>query len=209
VQDRTLMKPLSPLAHTVGADSPTVGLSDWLAGARPVVGTVAASGMLLAVCSWFALGTGGFGQHKDVGQSGPVRLHSSPGGPTRPGLHGPARAVHARADAGRASSTPRPHNVGNTVSDAGSPAPTSQPGRPDSTPAAAQPTPTASTPAAQPAVAVPSTTNLPAPLDEVPTTVTVPPTPVTPGVTVPLPQTPSVPAPSPVVTTVTSTLGLP
>jgi hypothetical protein len=43
----------------------------------------------------------------------------------------------------------------------------------------------------------------------VPNAVTVPSTPVTPGVTVPLPQSPSVPAPLPDATTVASSVGLP
>jgi hypothetical protein len=201
------MTPLSPIAHPAGNESPTIGLRDWIAGVRPVAGTVAASGLLLLACGWFALEAGGLGRHRDVGQPSPVRLQTNPAATTAQASHTPGRALHARGDVGRAGTAPRAHRVGGARQDAGAPAPARQ----ESTPAPPQPTRASSAPAAQNTSPAPATTttNLPPPLDEVPTTVTVPPTPVTPGVTVPLPQAPSVPAPAPVVTTVTNTLGLP
>jgi hypothetical protein len=209
------MKALSPLAQSVGDGSPTVGLREWLAGIRPVAGAAAASGLLLAVCSWFAHEAVGFGRSHDVGRPSPVRLQANPSQATRPARRTPTRAVHTRATVGRATTTVRRHDRAPVVgAEPTGTAPTLQPGHADTAPTA-QPTHLTPTPQSAPPT---TTTNLPAPVDEVPgtvtipstpTTVTVPPTPVTPGVTVPVPQTPSVPAPAPVVPTVTATLGLP
>jgi hypothetical protein len=206
------MKHLSPLAHPVGDDSPTLGVRDWLAGARPVAGTVAASGLMLAVCSWFALETGGLGRHRDVGQPTPVRLQGNPVSPAQSRAHATARTGHARPDVGRPTPAPQRHTVSRTERDAGTPgaqAPDSRPGQPDSSAPTPQPARTTPSPTTSSSLQPTSTTtNLPAPLDELPTSVTVPSTPVTPSVTVTVPQA-SVPSPQPVVTTATSTLGLP
>lgn len=203
------MKHLSPLAHPLGNASPTVGMRDWLAGARPVAGAVAASGLMLLACSWFFIGAGRPGGRHDVGQPSPVRLQENPAQRTGPASPIRTRKTHTRVDAARATTAPQQHKAGPLVGDAGTPSastPAPQAGRPDSP--APQPTRATSTPAtSQPSAT--TTTNLPAPLDELPTSVTVPSTPVTPGVTVPLPQTPPVPPPSDVVTNATSTLGLP
>jgi hypothetical protein len=206
------MKPLSPLAHAVGDDSPTVGMCDCLAGARPVAGTALASGLILVVCSWFALQAGGLGRRHDVGQPTPVRLQTNPVHRTQPAPHTPTRTVHARADVRRPATAPQRHNVSRLVHDTGTPsvtAPALHPGRLDSSAPAPQPARTTPSPAtSQPSQPTSSTTELPAPLDELPTSVTVPPTAVTPGATVTLPQA-SVPPPPPIVTNATSTLGPP
>ena len=198
----------SSLAHAVADESPAIGLRDWLAGVRPVAGATAASALLLAVCSWFALDAGGFARSHDVGQPRPVRLQKSHAWSTNSVAYRRPHAVRARGDVGRVAA-PRRHDVVNTLRRV--PRPTSHPGRPrpNSRTPAPQPTHATSTPASQPSAPRPSTTNLPAPLDEVPNAVTVPSTPVTPGVTVPLPQSPSVPAPLPDATTVASSVGLP
>src|SRR5437588_1814349 len=133
------MKPLSPLAHPLGDESPALSMRDWLAGARPVAGTVAASALMLLVCGWFALGAGGLGQRHEVGQPSPVRLQANPAHTTRPAPHPRASTGHARADVGRRTTAPQRRSVSTAVHDAGAgnaTTPTSYPiGRDSSTPA--------------------------------------------------------------------------
>src|ERR687887_485973 len=68
------MTPEAPLFPTEAAEmTPSVGLREYLLGARPLVGTIAASSLMLLACSWFALGTSRFGGSDDFG--GPAVVH--------------------------------------------------------------------------------------------------------------------------------------
>lgn len=208
------MKLLSPLAHPAGADSPTVGLRDWLAGARPVAGTAAACSLLLAVCSWFVIHDGAFGRGHGTGGPTSVPLRATPLGETEPNRATGARTHSAHARSGGAGQA-RP---GHTISRA-APNPGSRLGSPDS----AAPSPTAgtsasgATPQPQPPVAAPSATvpSVTTPTVTTPTVTT--PVATVPGVTVPSVTTPSVTVPSvtvpsvttPSAATPTTALGLP
>ena len=46
--------------------------SDYLTGARPVVGTLGACGLMLLACSWFVLGPGDLGKSREVGVPAPM-----------------------------------------------------------------------------------------------------------------------------------------
>ncbi len=137
--------------------APVVGLREWVLGARPVVGAIAASGLMLLACSWFAFSSGVLGPRHDVGGPDPVRI----GGTTPQLVGGPSRAA--------ARSPTSPASTGD---------------------ASASPTP-------PPVVPDAVTSNLPAPLDDLPS-VPLPPPPVT----VPDLSVPAVPA-------VTTSLGVP
>src|SRR5512133_1148016 len=183
-----------------GTDVSSPGLREYLSGARLLVGTTAASALILLACSWFAIGIGVFGSSRDVGRPDPVRI----GGST------PAQAATAtksdvapistrRVDAGarrpnRAGATsPRSVRKGNetTAQSEAATGPAPVPG--EAKPAAAAPSmpssPATSTPPPQTSVPEIEVT-VPAPLDQVqvpslpPVTVTppaVPPVQVTVG----------------------------
>jgi hypothetical protein len=51
-----------------------VTISEYLSGARPVVGTIGACGLMLLACSWFVLGPGDVGRSRGVGTPAPVRI---------------------------------------------------------------------------------------------------------------------------------------
>src|SRR5437899_2048110 len=85
-----------------------LGFRDWASGARPVLGTIAASALLLLACSWFVIGAGSLGRRHDVGQRTPVELRpaQTPGSETRAPAPTRARARNPRAEVGS-----KPHAV--------------------------------------------------------------------------------------------------
>ncbi len=193
--------------------APVVGLREWVLGARPVVGAIAASGLMLLACSWFAFSSGVLGPRHDVGGPDPVRIGGTTpqlvGGPSRaaarPGVHGrvgvgarkasrPGVAASTSGVRERSESGPEPGvsaATGPGLESTGAPTPSASPTSPASTgDAAASPTP-------PPVVPDGVTSNLPAPLDDLPS-VPLPPPPVT----VPDLSVPAVPA-------VATSLGVP
>ena len=195
---------------------PAVGLREWASGARPVVGALAASSLMLLACSWFAFSSGVIGAGRDVGRPDPVRIGGTTpqlvGGPLRPAAQ---PAVHGRVDVGArrssptgaAASTPDVRQTSESGPEPGAPAATgpgpastraATPSVSPASPATASSDATAS-PAPPPLVPEDVTSNLPAPLDDLPS---VPLPPVTPPVTVPDLSIPTVP-------TVTTILGVP
>jgi hypothetical protein len=190
--------------------APALGLREWVSGARPVVGAIAASSLMLLACSRFVFSSGVLGAGREVGSPDPVRIDGTTplvvGGPAakRPGAHRRVD-VSARRPARSRASTPGVRQRSEFGPEPGAPAAIGP--APASIPA---PTPSASRTTAPgdapvtyrtPPPVVPDdvTSNLPAPLDDLPT-VSVPP--VTPPVTVPDLHVPVVP-------TVTTSLGLP
>jgi hypothetical protein len=182
-----------------------VTVSDYLTGARPVVGTLGACGLMLLACSWFVLGPGDLGKSRDVGVSAPVRIAdaTSEQSPTATATAVRARDVSARRPTRRPAThaaaakrtdprlppvtvPPRPNHVAATAN-AQSPAVT-----PPSAAIPATPQPSAR----PPAVTTPALPAPPAGVPEVP----VPP--------VSLPQLPAVQLPA-VIGTTTTQLGLP
>jgi hypothetical protein len=195
-----LMKPLSPLAHTAGDDSSTLGVRDWLAGARPVAGAATASCLLLVVCSLFAVNAGGLGHRRDVGQPTPVRLQTNATDAGRPAARTPS-TVHARANPGAATTRPK-HHVARTARD-DSVAPSDvHAAVPDTTqaPPTAKPTPSSGP--------TPTGTTPPPSTPELPTVTVTPPTSVLPPVTVTVPPAP-VQLPPVGVPTLTTSVNLP
>jgi hypothetical protein len=94
-----------------GTDVSSPGLREYLSGARLLVGTVAASALMLLACSWFALGTGVFGSSRDVGRPDPVRISGSTPAQAATGTKSDVAPVGTR----RADATaPRPHRPGGT-----------------------------------------------------------------------------------------------
>jgi hypothetical protein len=177
-------------------------ISEYLSGARPLVGTVGACGLMLLACSWFVLGPGDLGRSHDVGTPAPVLIIGDPTGERAahavPAHHGtPSQGARSRDVSAKRSAVAR-----------ASIAPLSQPSSapavastqsPSTAPAAPSPTAPPPTPGMQAAQAAPeppavTTPPLPAPLDGLPE-VTLPPIPAA----VPLPD----------VSTVTTPLGLP
>lgn len=172
-----------------GTDVSSPGLREYLSGARLLVGTIAASALMLLACSWFALGTGVFGSSRDVGRPDPVRIGGST--PAQAGTatkSGVAPISTRRVDVG----TPRPHRPGvtsprsvrngngGTAQSEAATGPAPVPG--EAKPAAAGP----STPGSPATSAPPQQTvvpgvevTLPAPLDQVQVP-PLPPVPVTP-----------------------------
>jgi len=73
-----------------------VTTSDYLTGARPVVGTLGACGLMLLACSWFVLGPGDLGKSREVGVPAPMRMADarSEQSPTASAVR--TRAVSAR-----------------------------------------------------------------------------------------------------------------
>jgi hypothetical protein len=94
-----------------GTDVSSLGFREFLSGARLLVGTIAASALMLLACSWFALGTGVFGSSRDVGRPDPVRIGGSTPARAATGTKSDVAPVGTRrADA----SAPRPHRPGAT-----------------------------------------------------------------------------------------------
>lgn len=158
----------------------------YLSGARPIVGTVGACGLMLFACSWFALGAGDLGRNNDVATPAPVHIGYASGER--------ATAVPQRTARGRHISATR-SAVAHTS--------TARPASQSAAPAAPSPTAQPSAPAVQAAQGAPeppavTTPPLPAPLDGLPE-VTFPP--------ISVPQVPAVQLPD--VSTVTTQLGLP
>jgi hypothetical protein len=172
-----------------GTDVSSPGLREYLSGARLLVGTIAASALMLLACSWFAIGTGVFGSSRDVGRPDPVRIGgSTPAQAATATKSGVAPISTRRVDAGarranRAGATsPRSVRKGNetTAQSEAAPGPAPVPGA--AKPAAAAPSmpssPATSTPPPQTSVPEIEVT-VPAPLDQVQVP-SLPPVPVTP-----------------------------
>lgn len=195
--------------------APALGLSEWLAAARPVIGAIAASSLMLLACSWFAFGSGVLGSGRDVGRPDPVRIGTTPqlvGGPSgtaaQPGAHGrvdvgnrqPSRSGAAASTREvRQTSESGPEPVAPAATGPGpastrAPAPSLSP----ASPATAQSESSAS-PAPTPVVPDDVTSSLPAALDHLPS---VPLPPVTSPVTVP-------DLSAPAASTATTILGVP
>ena len=189
--------------------APAIGLRECASGARPVVGAIAASSLMLLACSWFAFSSGVLGAGRDVGRPDPVRIGvTTPqfvGGPSEPAAQ---PAAHGRVDvggrrptrAGVAASKPEVRQTSESGPEPGAaaataPASTRTPTQSRATAPSAAPV----SPTTAPLVPDDVTSNLPAPLDDLPT---VPVSPVTPPV--PVPDL-SVPA----LSTVTTILGVP
>jgi hypothetical protein len=184
--------------------APAVGLREWVLGARPVVGAIAASSLMVLACSWFAFSSGVLGRRHDVGGADPVRIGGTTpqlvGGPTRaaarPGVHGRvdvgarkrSRPAAASAEVRqRTESGPEPGvsaATGPGLASTGAPTAAVS----HTTPAAA-PSDASTSPAPPSVVPDDVTSNLPAPLDDLPS-VPLPPPPAT----VPDLSVPAVPA---------------
>ncbi len=126
--------------------------SAYLTGARPVVGTLGACGLMLLACSWFVLAPGHMGTTRDVGAPAPVWVDGATS-EAAPAHHPLPRAIRARASHPRAVKAE--HNPA---------ARTSLPPRRTRTPEpmAASATPPATAPAVQSPAAAPSTAPPPA-----------------------------------------------
>jgi len=187
-------------------ESTALGVREWIWGARPVLGTIAACTLLVVACGLFVLDAGSLGRRHDVGQPPPVQMQ-----PTQlrreqgrtpahrqstntrvdaarrahlPAIAGHARAVEVdQAPETESAVTPTPRG------DAPKLAPGQVPAPPSVAPAPAPTSPT-------------TTPQLPAPLDELP----LPSPPTLPTVVVP--STPDVPA-LPDVSTTTAIIGVP
>jgi hypothetical protein len=72
----------------------------YLTGARPVVGTLGASGLMLLACSWFVLAPADLGGTRDVGAHPPVRIDGAMLEP-RPAHRAVATIARARRTAPR------------------------------------------------------------------------------------------------------------
>lgn len=157
-------------------DVSSPGLREYLSGARLLVGTIAASALMLLACSWFALGTGVFGSSRDVGRPDPVRIGGSTPAQAATGTKPHVAPVGTR----RADATaPRPHRPGATSprsvrngngstaqSEAATgPAPVPGEAKPAAAPPSAPSSPVTSTP--PPQTVLPGEVTLPAPLDQV------------------------------------------
>ena len=167
----------------------------YVTGARPVVGTLGASGLMLLACSWFVLAPGHLSGTRDVGAPAPVRIEG--------GTHEPKRAHRSAATVPRTRrSAPRPVDAAHHPAASPSTAPHRTVTR--------EPTPTTTQPASAPPPAVEPSPPPPAP--EQPAVTSAPPAPVgdLPQVALPpvaIPSPPDVAAPD--VDTPTLPLGLP
>ena len=186
-------------------DQPTaLGFRDWACGARPVLGTIAASALLLLACSWFAIGVGSLGRRHDVGQMTPVQLRPAQTprsemrapAPTRAQGRDPRAEVGSKPHAVQPVRTAGVHQAPGTES-APSPARGGDAG--EAVPGGVLPaTPVAP---AEPPAPTTITAQLPAPPDELPL-----PPPAVPTVVVP--PAPTLP-PLPDVSTTTAIIGVP
>jgi hypothetical protein len=141
---------------------PSVGLRQYLLGARPVVGAIAASGLMLLACSWFVIEKGGFGTSRDVGGPGSVRIDgSTPAGTATARTPDAVTSADQRIDAGRGSNrgeASRAHNVRQASEHAAQgaaatgPAPAQASSKPPSASPSAPSNQTATQPPEQPAV---------------------------------------------------------
>jgi hypothetical protein len=186
---------------------PAVGVREWISGARPVVGAIAASALMLLACSWFALSSGALGLRRDVGRPAPVRI----GGTTPQRVGNAASPAPSAVRPGHANGAARrQHRNGaapatrHTRQSASGPQPGASATRvPGSSPAPSASHVARTSPAVptQPPVAPspPVEVNLPAPLDNPPS---VPLPPIAPPVSVP-------DLPIPAVSAVTTILGVP
>jgi hypothetical protein len=188
---------------------PAVGVREWISGARPVVGAIAASALMLLACSWFALSSGALGLRRDVGRPAPVRIGGTTpqrfGNAASPApsavlprhVNGAARRQH-RNGAAPATRHTRQSESGPQPDAPATPAPGSSP----ATPAASHAGPKSPAGPTQPPVtpSPPPEVNLPAPLDNPPS---IPLPPIAPPLSVP-----DVPLPA-AVSTVTTILGVP
>jgi hypothetical protein len=190
--------------------APAIGLRDWVSGARPVVGAIAASSVMLLACSWFAFSSGVLGAGRDVGRSDPVRIGGTTpqfvGGPSEPPAQ-PA-APGRRVDVGRrqptraavAASTPEVRQTSESGPEPGAAAATVPASTRTPTPSrATAPSDAPASAAPPPVVPEDVTPNLPGPLDDLPAA---PLAPVTPPVPVPDLSVPDL-------STVTTILGVP
>lgn len=183
--------------------APKLGTREYLSGARPIAGAVAACGLLLLACSWFAMAEGRMAPTRDVGKADPVRIDGTPSAVTgvngeaaaRTGHQGITAAVARSLRGAAGSSARRSHavRIGSGRAEQ-SPAELPSPLAPRAqTHVEAAVVPRSSPPSPPPAATV-ETPALPAPLDElpdvtVPVPVPVPSVPVKPSV----PDTPAVP----------------
>jgi hypothetical protein len=172
--------------------APAIRLREWASGARPVVGAIAASSLMLLACSWFAFSSGVLGTGRDVGRPDPVRIGGTTpqfvGGPSEPAAQA---AAPGRVDvvgrqptrAGVAASTPEVRQTSESGPEPGAAAATAPVSTRTPTPSRAT-APSDAPASAGPPPVVPEnvTSNLPAPLDDLPA---VPLPPVTPPVPVP------------------------
>jgi hypothetical protein len=182
-----------------------VNTTEYLTGARPVVGTVGACGLMLLACSWFVLGPGDLGRSRDVGSPAPVHVGDVTGEPSAGGApHKTATPTRARRiPLARAQHvSPRRDVAANaTIAPAGhEPSPaaaaTQSPSTAPAAPSRAATPTTPGVPATQPAPELPAVTpTLPAPLDGLP------------QATLPSVQLPAVQLPD--VSSTTTKLGLP
>jgi len=189
--------------------APAIGLRECASGARPVVGAIAASSLMLLACSWFAFSSGVLGAGRDVGRPDPVRIGGTTpqfvGGPSEPAAQ---PAAPGRVDVGGrqptrsgvAASTPEVRQTSESGPEPGAAAATAPASTRTPTPSrATAPSDAPALPAPPPVVPDDVTSNLPAPLDDLPA--------------VPLPAvTPPVPVPDlsvPALSTVTTILGVP
>src|SRR5438477_2006337 len=187
-------------------ESTALGVRDWIWGARTVLGTIAASTLLVVACGLFVIDPGSLGRRHDVGQRPAVQLqptqlrHERGRAPTH------RQSANARVDAARRPHLPaisghaRTVNVDQTPATESAVTPTPRGDAPKPAPGQ-EPPPLSAAPA--PAPTSPTTTpQLPAPLDELPL-----PSPI-PLPTVVVPSMPDVPA-LPDVSTTTSIVGVP
>lgn len=172
-----------------GTDVSSPGLREYLSGARLLVGTIAASALMLFACNWFALGTGVFGSSRDVGRPDPVRIGGSTPAQAATGTKSDVAPVGTR----RADATaPRPHRPGATSPRSvrngnGSTAQSEATTGPGPVPGEAKPAAAAPSTPSSPATSTPPPqtvtpevdVTLPAPLDQVQVP-SLPPLPVTP-----------------------------
>lgn len=189
--------------------TPAIGPREWASGARPVVGAIAASSLMLLACSWFAFSSGVLGSGRDVGRPDPVRIGGTTpqfvGGPSEPAAQpaAPGRvdvAGRQPTRAGVAAPTPDLRQTSESGPEPGAAAATA-PASTRTPPPSRATAPSDAPASAAPPPVVPEnvTSNLPAPLDDLPA--------------VPLPPvTPPVPVPDlsvPALSTVTTILGVP
>ena len=188
-------------------DEPTaLGFRDWASGARPVLGTIAASALLLLACSSFVIGVGGLGRRHDVGQRTRVQLRPAQTPPSETRAPAPTRAQtrNPRAEAGSKLHAQHVQAVRTTGVHQGPTESAPSPARGGDTAGAVPGGVLPATPVAPAQPPAPTTTTppLPAPLDELP----LPPPPAVPTVVVP--PAPTLP-PLPDVSTTTSIIGVP
>jgi hypothetical protein len=178
----------------------------YITGARPVVGTLAASGLMLLACSWFVLAPVDLGGTRDIGAPSPVRMFGGGTLEQRPAHRPAATVAHARRSG---PGTVEPQHQAAAARRAAAPnrARTREP-------ILVSAQPPATGPAAQPPAVTPSPSPAPAPATQQPAVTPTPPAAAAAGdlpqVTLPpvsIPSPPDVAAPDIAATTIP--LGLP